>query len=247
MIRGISKMKKIIVTMPVANEEATMADILDRILRLPFPDLYVFPVMDNFSKDSTDSIIDEYETKTNHRVHKVFYLESTGTASCYMKGYEEALSANADYVIEMDGGGSHAPEEIPKFIDMLEQGYECVWGSRFINGGIDENMPLYRRCLSRGGTFLANTVLRTRLHDMTSGFEAYQADVLRQFDFSKFLSKGHMFQTEMRYYCRNFNGVEVPIHYVGSSSSLKSSTVMRALSILFKLKSNETRVKKIQN
>ena len=237
-------MKKIIITMPVANEAATMANILDRILSLPFENLFVYPVMDHYSTDSTESIIDLYEENTNHRVHKVFYDESTGVASCYMKGYQEALKDNADYVIEMDAGGSHAPEAIPKFIEMLEQGYECVWGSRFIDGGMDENMPIYRRLLSRGGTFLSNLVLRTQLRDMTSGFEAFQADILRQFDFSKFLSKGHMFQTEMRYYCRQFNGIEIPIHYIGSSSSLKASTVTSALSILFKLKQNESIVRK---
>ena len=237
-------MKRIIIAMPVANEDATMAELLDRILGLPYPDLYVYPVMDNYSKDSTEAIIDDYEAKTNHRVHKVFYKESTGVASCYLKGYEVALKDNADYIIEMDAGGSHSPEALPQFIEKLEQGYECVWGSRFIDGGRDENMPWYRRSLSRCGTFLANTVLGTKLHDMTSGFEAYHADVLRQFDFSKFMSRGHMFQTEMRFYCRHFKGIEVPIHYVGGSSSLKLKTVTRALGILFKLKANEPNVKK---
>ena len=240
-------MKKIIITMPVANEATTMANILDRILTLPYENLYVYPVMDHYSTDSTESIIDSYEKTTNHRVHKVFFEGSTGVASCYMKGYEEALKDNADYIIEMDAGGSHAPEAIPKFIEMLEQGYECVWGSRFMDGGADENMPLYRRLLSRGGTFLSNLVLRTQLRDMTSGFEAFQADVLRQFDFSRFLSKGHMFQTEMRFYCRHFKGIEIPIHYVGGGSSLKAKTVTRALGILFKLKANEANVRRISN
>ncbi len=240
-------MKKIIVIMPVANEESTMANILDRILCLPYDNMFVYPVMDHYSNDSTESIIDSYEVETNHRVHKVFYDESTGVASCYMKGYEEALKDNADYVIEMDAGGSHAPEAIPKFIEMLEQGYECIWGSRFIDGGADENMPLYRKLLSRGGTILSNLVLQTQLRDMTSGFEAFHADILRQFDFSQFLSKGHMFQTEMRFYCRHFKGIEIPIHYVGGGSSLKAKTVTRALSILFKLKSNETKVRRTTN
>lgn len=237
-------MKKIIITMPVANEEATISDIFDRILRLPYENLFVYPVIDHFSSDSTEAIIDDYEEKTIHHVHKVFFAESTGIASCYRKGYEEALKDNADYIIEMDAGGSHAPEAIPDFIDKLDHDYECAWGSRFIDGGADENMPLYRRFLSRGGTYLANAVLGTRLHDMTSGFEAFHADVLRQFDFSKFLSKGHMFQTEMRYYCRQCKSIEVPIHYVGGSSSLKMKTVFRALCILFKLKENEANVKR---
>ena len=97
----------------------------------------------------------------------------------------------------MDGGGSHLPGEIPLFIDKLEEGYECVWGSRFIPGGGLEDDPLYRRILSKGGTLLANYVLGTSLNDMTSGFEAFTKEVLEQFDFDRFLSTGHMYQTEM--------------------------------------------------
>lgn len=238
-------MSKIVVVMPVANEESTIASILDRILSLSYDNLYVYLILDKHSFDRTESIVDNYELNTNHRVHKVFYDDSTGIASCILKGYETALIDNADYIIEMDAGGSHSPEELPKFIELLDKGYDCVWGSRFIDGGMDENMPWYRRLLSRGGTILANLVLRTNLKDMTSGFEAYQANVLQQFDFSKFLSKGHMYNTEMRYYCRNFKYIEIPIHYVGSSSALKIRTVIRAFRILFKLKANAACVKKL--
>lgn len=48
-----------------------------------------------------------------------------------------------------------------------------------------------------------------------------------------------MYQTEMRYYCRKLKTVEVPIHYVGGSSSLKFKSVKEALEILFKLKKHE--------
>ena len=57
-----------------------------------------------------------------------------------------------------------------------------------------------------------------------------------------FLSTGHMYQTEMRYYCRNFHTVEVPIHYIGGSSSLKLKSVTEALRILFQLKKQERKV-----
>ena len=53
-----------------------------------------------------------------------------------------------------------------------------------------------------------------------------------------------MYQTEMRYYCRNYHTIEVPIHYVGGSSSLKFKSVKEALKILFQLKKNETKVMK---
>ena len=127
-------------------------------------------------------------------------------------------------------------------LEKLEEGYECVWGSRFMKGGSMREQPLYRRILSGGGTLLSNLVLGTRLKDMTSGFEAFQREILEKMNFEKFLSTGHMYQTEMRYYCRNCRTVEVPIHYVGTASSLKGSSVVEALKILFKLKKNERNI-----
>ena len=51
-----------------------------------------------------------------------------------------------------------------------------------------------------------------------------------------------MYQTEMRYYCRKLNCVEVPIHYIGGDSSLKFASVTEALKILFQLKKHEKEV-----
>lgn len=231
-------MKKTIIVMPVANEENTMGQILDEILALPYDNLYIYPVVDSYSKDRTEEIIRERE-KASDKVKCIFYQESTGVISCYLEGFRQALEDGAEQVLEMDGGGSHLPAEIPQFLDRLEEGYDCVWGSRFMEDGSMREQPLYRRILSFGGTFLSNLVLGTRLQDMTSGFEAFQREVLEKLELSHFLSTGHMYQTEMRFYCRNLNTVEVPIHYVGTASSLKGSSVTEALRLLFQLKENE--------
>ena len=236
-------MKKTIIVMPIANEEATIAKVLDEILSLDYDNLYIYPVMDNYSKDKTQKIVEEFEQKTD-KVKLIFYKESYGVISCYLEGFRRALADGAEQIIEMDGGGSHLPTEVPLFIEKLEEGYECVWGSRFVKGGGISNHPLYRRILSSGGTLLANIVLGTSLKDMTSGFEGFQRNVLESMDLDKFLSKGHMYQTEMRYYCRNYHTVEVPIHYVGSESSFRMKSVTEALRILFKLKKNEKSVVK---
>lgn len=233
-------MKKTIIIMPVANEEDTMGKVIEDILALPYDNLYLYPIIDNYSKDRTEEIIRSYE-KTG-RVKCIFYKESRGVVSCYLEGFRRALADDAEQIIEMDGGGSHSPGEIPQFIDALDKGYECVWGSRFVKGGDISNHPLYRRVLSSGGTILSNLVLGTKLKDMTSGFEAFQREVLENMNLDKFLSTGHMYQTEMRFYCRNRVSIEVPIHYIGGSSSLKMKYVTEALQILFKLRKNEKNV-----
>lgn len=235
-------MKKTIIVMPVANEEDTMDNMIKQILDLPYNNLFLYPVIDSYSKDKTEEIIHSYEN--TGRVKCIFYANSTGVISCYLEGFRQALKDGAEQIIEMDGGGSHKPCEIPQFLEKLDAGYDCVWGSRFIAGGGMEKDPLYRKMLSKGGTILSNIVLKTSLQDMTSGFEAFSSKVLSEFDFSKFLSTGHMYQTEMRYYCRNLNTIEVPIHYTAGKSSLKFKSVTEALSILFKLKENEKKVRK---
>ncbi|MBS7340078.1 MAG: glycosyltransferase [Lachnospiraceae bacterium] len=232
-------MKKTIIVMPVANEESTMGQILDEILELPYDNLYIYPVVDSYSKDRTEEIIREKE-KSSNKVKCIFYRESTGVISCYLEGFRQALADGAERILEMDGGGSHLPAEIPQFLEKMEEGYECVWGSRFMEGGSMKEQPLYRRILSQGGTYLSNFVLGTRLKDMTSGFEGFQREVLESMNLDRFLSTGHMYQTEMRYYCRNLKTIEVPIHYVGTASSLKGSSVTEALKLLFQLKRNET-------
>lgn len=233
-------MEKTIIVMPVANEEDTMRKVIEEILALPYDNLILYPVIDSFSKDRTEEIIRSYEH--TGRVKCIFYKESRGVISCYLEGYRQALKDGAQRIIEMDGGGSHLPKELPQFIEMLDKGYDCVWGSRFIKGGGLSNDPLYRRILSGGGTLLANLVLGTKLKDMTSGYEAFQRHVLESMNLDAFLSTGHMYQTEMRFYCRKLNTIEVPIHYIAGGSSLKFKAVTEALKILFMLKDNEKRV-----
>ena len=234
-------MKKTIVVMPVANEEKTIGGVLKKILSLPYDNLFVYPVMDHYSKDNTEAIIRGLEQE-NDRIRLIFHEKSRGVVSCYLYGFQMALKDGAERIIEMDGGGSHLPEEIPQFIEKLDEGYDCVFGSRYVKGGDISNHPLYRRMLSSGGTILANLVLGTKLRDMTSGFEAFQRPVLEAFDLDKFLSTGHMYQTEMRFYCRKYHTIEVPIHYIGSESSLKFKSVKEALHILFRLRSYEPSV-----
>lgn len=220
-----------------------MEAVLEEIMQLPYDNIYIYPVIDSYSKDATENIIRKMEKKYN-RIKLIFYKESRGVITCYLHGFKIALQDGAEQIIEMDGGGSHLPKEIPQFIEKLEEGYDCVWGSRFITGGDITNHPLYRRLLSSGGTFFSNAILGTKLKDMTSGFEGFQREVLENLDLDAFLSLGHMYQTEMRFYCRNLNTIEVPIHYTGSQSSIKMKSVIEAFRILFKLKNHEKIVRK---
>ncbi len=232
--------KAIFIVMPVANEEDTIVSTLEEILSLNIERLCIIPVMDSYSKDNTRNKIEAMQQQ-GKPIHLLYYEKSTGVVSCYIHGFKYALDNNADYIIEMDAGGSHNPKDIPKFISLLDDGYDCVFSSRFIKGAGIKGHPLYRVLLSKYGTLLANLVLGTRLSDMTSGFEAFNANVLRHIDLDNMLALAttHFFQTEIRYYCSKLNITEIPIIYHGTSSSLRVDGVLKCLKLLFELRKRQ--------
>ena len=231
---------KTYIVMPVANEEAAIADLLARI-RGHLTDARTLVVMDRFSRDRTMEIVHEISLMYPDRVSLLLYPESTGFASCYLYGFRAACNCGADSVIEMDGGGSHDPAVLPRMVELLRD-RDCVFSSRFAPGGGFESHPLQRRLISWAGTKMANALLSTKLSDMTSGFEGFRASVLRAIDrkigFENFLSlqgAQHFFQTEMRYYCSRLHWAEIPIQYRGSSSTLKAKTVWNSFNALYTL------------
>ena len=85
-----------------------------------------------------------------------------------------ALDRGYRGVISMDGNGKDGPDAIPNFAAKLDEGFDHVQGSRFIPGGISENLPFSRwlgvKLLHAPLVSLAS---RFRYTDTTNGFRAY--------------------------------------------------------------------------
>ena len=239
--------KKAGISIPVANEEKTIKTFLTDLLQETSPlktnySFSIYIIMDIFSKDKTFSIVKEMSEK-DASLKPVFYEESTGVVSCYLKGFKSALEDGCDYIIEMDSGGSHPPSKIKDIVFTLNnENYDVVFMSRFAEGGDMKNLPFYRKFISKGGTLLANLWLGTDYSDATSGFQAFKAHVLKSFDLDNFISKGGIYQTEMKYYCSNFKVKEIPFVYVGSSTAFKFKWILTALKTLIKIKSNKKNI-----
>ena len=144
-----------------------------------------------------------------------------------------AYDAGHELIIEMDAGLSHDPRAIPMFLRVLNEGNECAFGSRFINGGSMGDSPFKRRMLSKVGTILANTLLGTNLHDMTSGYQGFHRDVVEKIIHHPFKSKAHFYQTELRYLLRKRRIFEVPIHYQAPSPRVSKNAIKNAYQTLF--------------
>jgi dolichol-phosphate mannosyltransferase len=221
---------------PMANEEDTAESFVRAVLTHcgGFKSVQMFVVLDGASKDKTLSILTDVAA-TEPRLRIVWAPENRCVVDAYIRGYREALAAGCDWILEIDGGFSHSPSDMPAFFDKIGRGYDCVFGTRFGKGGRIHDSSLKRRIVSQGGTLLTNLLLKTRLTDMTSGFELFSRSALQMVLARGIASRAHFFQTEIRYYCSNLNIAEVPITYKAASPRLSASSVSEAFRQLWRL------------
>ncbi|KKU48141.1 hypothetical protein A3H10_03480 [Candidatus Uhrbacteria bacterium RIFCSPLOWO2_12_FULL_46_10] len=233
-VRGDARSAKLGIVIPLANEEKTIDELLARILKQVPQNTNVFCVLDKISNDETFKKIQEWGEK-DPRVVLVWAPEDRCVVDAYFRGYKEALRNECDWILEMDGGLSHQPEEIPLFLRAMEQGFDYVGGSRFMKG----SKYLKRRgryLISLVGTWLTNILLGTKMKDMTSGFECFTREALEYVVKEGVKSRAHFFQTEIRTMMHDFNWVEVPITYRNPSSKVGATNINEALRNLWVLR-----------
>ena len=217
------------IVVPMANEEPEFADFI-ALMRLVIHALghgAVYMVVDTVSKDRTLELCRNLSAE-DPRFVTLWAPDNRNVVDAYLYGFRAAYDAGHELIIEMDAGLSHDPRALPMFLRVLNEGNECAFGSRFINGGSLSDSPVNRRWLSKGGTVLANLLLGTRLYDMTSGYEGFHRDVIAAILTHRFRSTGHFSQTELRYLLRNRRSAEVPIHYKAPSPSVSQKSLRNA-------------------
>ena len=158
--------------------------------------------------------------------------ENRHLVDAYLCGFREAYARGHEIIVEMDAGLSHDPRAIPMFLRVLNEGNECAFGSRYINGGSNVDSPLKRRFFSRTGTILAQLFLGSRLRDMTSGFQGFHRAVIADLLKVKLLSTAHFYQKEIRHLLRKRRLMEVPIHYRAPSPRVSQRALANSLQVL---------------
>ena len=218
---------------PLANEEAEIALLANALKNVmdAVKGGVIYLVVDEVSKDGTLKCCEALE-KEDPRFKTKWIPSNRNVVDAYMNGFREALKDGHEIIIEMDGGLSHDPRAIPAFLRALNEGNDCAFGSRYINGGSMVDSPLSRRFLSKGGSILARILLGAKMCDMTSGYQAFRRSVLLKIVDYSLLSKAHFYQTELRHLLRSQKLIEVPIHYRAPSPSVSNGAIKNSISVL---------------
>ena len=207
-----------VVVVPTYQESENIVRFLTEVRR-SVPDAYVL-IVDDDSPDGTGALADRVAAELGNIV-VIHRVDKRGLGSAYRDGFAAVLGGTildgeCDIVISMDCDFSHDPAAIPAFIARIEQGADCVVGSRYVPGGKTVNWPLHRRLLSRWGNRYTSGVLGLHIHDCTSGFRAYRTTALASIAPTSTAAEGYAFLTELvrRLIAGGHSVVEQPITFV---------------------------------
>lgn len=185
------------VVIPTLNEAMNLPRVLPRI------PMWVDEVLlvDGNSTDGTTDVARRLRDGI-----RILKQRGRGKGAALRTGFE---AARGDIVVMLDADDSTNPAEIPAFIGALLGGADFAKGSRFLQGGGTEDMPLYRQLGNWGFVILVRLMFGGRFSDLCYGYNAFWRRVLPQLNLD---AEGFEIETLMniRALRANLNVVEIP-------------------------------------
>jgi len=182
--------------LPTYNERENITKIIKQINHICKINQinYEIIVIDDNSNDGTIQEIN-FLRKQQKELCLMVRKHIMGVGSAHLEGYNQA---KGDLIISMDADLSHSPHNIINFVNKINEGYDVVIGSRFLeSGGSKQN--LLRRTLSKLINIYFSKSLGISLKDFTSGYRAIKKESWERIKDLKF-SKKNLFLVECIYY-----------------------------------------------
>ncbi len=172
--------------------------VLLPVLRQQYPDAELI-VVDDGSSDDTVLICSPYG------VLRHAHPQAMGNGAAIKAG---ARAATGSVIVFMDGDGQHQPQDIPRLLDKMGQGYDMVVGAR----SWKSQAGFHRAFANEFYNWLAGWMVGRPVLDLTSGFRAVKADKFRRFLY--LLPNGFSYPTTitMSFFRAGYPVAYVPIH-----------------------------------
>jgi dolichol-phosphate mannosyltransferase len=228
---------KLSLVVPAHNEEgnleptvAELTQILD-VEGIPF-ELVV--VNDN----STDRTGEVAETLAGRRSE--IRVVTRGRLPGFGRAIRAGIgAASGDMVVIVMADRSDDPCDVVRYYRKIEEGYDCVFGSRFRKDSHVENYPLVKLLVNRVVNKLIQVLFWTKFNDLTNAFKAFRREVLMEcgpFSASHF---NITLELSLSALIRRYNIAEIPVSWYGRTwgmSTLRLTDMgRRYLSVLLRM------------
>lgn len=195
---------KLSIIIPVYNEEQTLAEIVERVKRVPVEKEIL--VVDDGSNDGTREVC----RRLTGPVKVIHHEKNQGKGAAIRTGLKEATG---DYVIIQDADLEYDPDEYLKLLAPVEKGKaEVVYGSRFT--GERRNMLFLNWVANHFLSLLTNVLYNSTLSDMETCYKLFKREIIQSIPLR---CRGFEFEPEVtaKILKRKIRIYEVPISYAG--------------------------------
>ena len=166
-----SKTKDYVVLIPIINEGERILSELTRAKESKISDFADIVICDGGSTDGSTA----ESNLRNLNVNSLLVKRDIGKQGAQLRmGFWWSLERGYKGIITIDGNNKDSIEDVPRFIEKLQEGYDFVQGSRFIKGGKAINTPLLRflsvKCIHAP---IISMTAHQKFTDTTNAFRAY--------------------------------------------------------------------------
>jgi len=164
------------VVIPARDEAGCIASTVEHLhLELRLHDVpHEIIVVDDGSTDQTWSILEE----TAERIAELVPVRNLGPHGFGRAIQKGLATAAGDAMVIMMADESDDCRDVVRYWQVLREGSDCVFGSRFMKGGGTIDYPRIKWLFNRAANLFIRLLFAIRLNDTTNAFKAYRREVI---------------------------------------------------------------------
>ncbi len=193
------------VVVPVMNEEQNIRPLYEKLSAQldALGQHYEIIFIDDGSTDRTFLELKALHAEHAGTVHVIRFRRNFGKTPALVAGFSRC---RGEVIITMDGDLQDDPEEIPRFLQKLDEGYDLVSGWKF-----PRHDPITKTFPSRVFNGMVSTMTGVHLHDINNGFKVYRHELIEDSQL-KLYGEFHRFVPVMAHW-RGYSVTEIKVRH----------------------------------